>query len=103
MAIHQTTDTYRSDVAWSNLSDSFQLKNAASGSASISVLLIAMNVMFVRPRTRTDDSPAMMNIVARVTMNDGNPVRTTMSPLRTPRPVVRTMEMRIDNQIGRPQ
>jgi hypothetical protein len=57
--------------------------------------------MFVTTEVRTDDSPAMMNRVARVTMNDGNPVRTTMIPLITPRPVARAIAIRIDSQIGR--
>src|ERR1700693_2561749 len=50
--IHQTTETYRSEVASPNLTDSFQLKNAASGSEAIWALSIAMNVMLVTVRTR---------------------------------------------------
>jgi hypothetical protein len=64
---------------------------------------IEMNVMFVTLEVRTDDRPAMMLRVARVTMNEGRPVRTTISPLIAPSPVERAIAMRIDSQIGRPQ
>jgi hypothetical protein len=50
---------------------------------------------------RTDEAPRMMNRVARVTMNDGRPVRTTMKPLITPRKVVIAIPMMIDDQSGR--
>ena len=46
---------------------------------------IGMYVMFVTIDVRTEEKPRMMNSVARVTMNDGSPVRTTMMPLSTPR------------------
>ena len=59
--------------------------------------------MFVTTDVSTDEKPRMMNRVARVTMNDGRPVRTTMIPLRTPSPVVAAIAMRIDSQTGSPQ
>jgi hypothetical protein len=45
----------------------------------------------------------MMNRVASVTMNDGRPVRTTMTPLSTPRNVVAAIDIRIASQTGNPQ
>jgi hypothetical protein len=62
-----------------------------------------MYVMFVTTDVSTDDSPATMNSVASVTMNDGSPVRTTMIPLIAPSVVARTIPIRIESQIGKPQ
>src|SRR5436190_19210545 len=84
MTIHQTIETCRSTVCPSQGNDSFQLKKPASGSAAIAAGSIGMYVMFVTTDVSTDDRPAMMNSVARVTMNDGSPVRTTMKPFTAP-------------------
>jgi hypothetical protein len=47
-------------------------------------------------------TPRIRNRVASVTMNDGNPVRTTRSPLKTPSRVVSAIDVRIAAQIGQP-
>src|SRR4051794_1382948 len=57
ISTHHSTDTYRSDVARSNLNDSFQLKILASGSAAIRSGGIEMYVMFVTLEVSTDDRP----------------------------------------------
>src|SRR6266404_5774329 len=102
MAAHQIREAWKS-VVWSpNLNDSFQVKRPASGSAPMRAGSIGIYVMLVTSEVSTDDKPAMMNSVARVTMNDGSPVRTTMKPLIAPRHVVRTIATTIDSQIGRP-
>ena len=65
-----------------------QLKNPAMGSAAMTSGAIGMYVIWVICAVSACVAPRMMNSVARVTMNDGSPVRTTMKPLMTPRIVV---------------
>ena len=80
-----------------------QLNRPAIGSFAMTVRSMGMYVMFVTTDVRTEEKPRMMNSVARVTMNDGSPVRTTRRPLSTPRNVVAAIAITIDSQTGRPQ
>src|SRR6185295_7779401 len=102
--IQNTIDTWIDVVAPPPVSmGRFQPKIAASGSPAMVSGGIGMYVMFVTLEVRTDDAPRMMNSVARVTMNDGRPVRTTMRPFNTPRNVVTISARMIESQTGSPQ
>src|SRR6059036_2459765 len=80
----------------------FHPNSDANGSLAIFVGSIGMYVIGLTLDVSTDDAPRMMNKVASVTMNDGRPVLTTMTPLIAPRTVARTIARMIPNQTGMP-